>query len=52
MFDNPNTSRCDDCGLTFPGRQGEGECLKCARLAEHSRDSREYADIVVWLNLL
>ncbi|KAJ7733567.1 kinase-like domain-containing protein [Mycena maculata] len=43
-----NTALCADCELTFPLRQGEGQCNKCVRLAAHPRNSSEYAEISMW----
>ncbi|KAJ6550295.1 hypothetical protein B0H19DRAFT_1074156 [Mycena capillaripes] len=48
MSDTPIDSCCDDCGQSFKLWQGQGQCLKCAKLAAHSRDSPDYPDIVSW----
>ncbi|KAJ6600624.1 hypothetical protein B0H10DRAFT_2320398 [Mycena sp. CBHHK59/15] len=45
MPDSPNTSVCEGCNQVFPLRQAEANCNKCVKLAGHSRDSIEYADI-------
>ncbi|KAK7034990.1 kinase-like domain-containing protein [Favolaschia claudopus] len=39
-----NTSRCNDCDMSFPLREG-GQCSKCVKLAAHPRDSADYMDI-------
>ncbi|KAJ7021266.1 hypothetical protein C8F04DRAFT_1241479 [Mycena alexandri] len=39
------SDKCDDCGLTFPLREGVGPCQKCVKLQDHDRDSAAYKDI-------
>ncbi|KAJ6505055.1 kinase-like domain-containing protein [Mycena sanguinolenta] len=40
--------RCNDCDLSFPLRESDGQCNKCVKLSAHLRDSPEYADIASW----
>jgi len=41
---------CEGCGITFPLRQGTGECPKCVKLAEHKIDSPDYNELQVSSN--